>query len=235
MIMSKIGEPILTSQADEFLQNVSVGIPNSSAIPKLWEPENPVLEIFDDERLVELKHSRITNLNSYWLSGWKNAVKGCWLRDSVAKKLYEIANELPERWGLGIFDAWRPLALQNELFEAACANPKIPEGLFAIPSSDPTTPPPHLTGGAVDLTFTVDDVPLAPGSGFDDVTPAAKANYLEKKPGFNREFRRFLYWTMHSQDFIVFEEEWWHFEFGTRRWGALTGQKAKFGVSSPFN
>ena len=35
-------------------------------------------------------------------------------------------------------------------------------------------------------------------------------------------------------DFVVFQEEWWHFEFGTRRWGALTGEKAKFGVVSPF-
>ena len=107
--------------------------------------------------------------------------------------------------------------------------------MFAKPSSDPVAPPPHLTGGAVDLTFTVDNVPLAPGSGFDDITPAARADFLEEIPGFNRDFRRFLYWTMRSQNFIVFREEWWHFEFGTRRWGALTENKATFGVASPFN
>ena len=232
--MRKIGEPVLTLEAERFFENVDIDIPESEAMPELWESEALALKIFDDEPLVELNHSRIKTLNCYWKAGWENALEGSWLRKSVAEKLYCIAEGLPERWGLGIFDAWRPLALQSELFKAACEDSEIPEGLFAEPSDDPIMPPPHLTGGAVDLTFTVDEIPLAPGSGFDDVTSAAQANFLEEIPGYARDFRRFLYWTMRSHDFIVFEPEWWHFEFGTRRWGSLTGQKAKFGVSSPF-
>ncbi len=229
----KIGEPVLTISTDEFLKRVEIDIPESQPMPEFLEPKLPDLDIFDDEPLVALQHPRIRTLKCYWEAGWKNALDGCWIRESVAKKLYAIAEELPERWGLGIFDAWRPLSLQNELYEAACIDPKVPELLFAQPSNTPTAPPPHLTGGAVDLTFTIDDVPLAPESGFDDITSAASANFLEDTPGDARDFRRFLYWTMRSQDFIVFEHEWWHFEFGTRRWGALTGQKAKFGVSNP--
>ncbi len=233
--MPKIGEPVLTIPTDEFLERVKIDIPESQTIPELSESELPRLDDFDDEALVALQHPRIRTLKCYWEAGWENALDGCWIRESVAKKLYAIAEELPDRWGLGIFDAWRPLALQNELFKAASEDPLIPEELFAKPSSDPVAPPPHLTGGAVDLTFTVDNVPLAPGSGFDDITPAARADFLEEIPGFNRDFRRFLYWTMRSQNFIVFREEWWHFEFGTRRWGALTENKATFGVASPFN
>ena len=233
--MPKIGQPVLTLSASDVFKNANLDIPRSPELPKLCEPETTDLEIFDTETLLEVRHPRIKTLNCYLESGWKNALEGCWLRESVAEKLYYIAEELPEKWGLGIFDAWRPLALQNELFEAAYGDLKVPKGLFAKPTSDPVAPPPHLTGGAVDLTFTVDNVPLAPGSGFDDITSAARANFLEETPGINRDFRRFLYWTMRKHDFVVFQEEWWHFEFGTRRWGALTGQTAKFGVSNPFN
>lgn len=233
-MVQKIGEPVLTTDVQKFFKNLNIDIPQSEAIPELWEPEASALEIFDDEPLIELKHPHVKTLNCYWEAGWENSFKTSWLRESVAEKLYCITEELPERWGLAIFDAWRPLALQNELFKAACEDPKVPEELFAEPNSDPVTPPPHLTGGAVDLTFTFDNVPLAPASGFDDITPAARADFLEKTPGFDRDFRRFLYWTMHAHDFVVFQEEWWHFEFGTRRWGALTGEKAKFGVVSPF-
>ncbi|MED5276818.1 MAG: hypothetical protein VX476_02755 [Actinomycetota bacterium] len=194
--MPKIGEPVLTISTYEFLKKVKMDIPESQPMPKFFEPKLPDLDIFDDEPLVALQHPRIRTLKCYWEAGWKNALDGCWIRESVAKKLYAIAEELPDRWGLGIFDAWRPLALQNELFKAASEDPLIPEELFAKPSSDPVAPPPHLTGGAVDLTFTVDNVPLAPGSGFDDITPAARADFLEEIPGFNRDFRRFLYWLM---------------------------------------
>ena len=202
--MPKIGEPVLTIPTDEFLERVKIDIPESQTIPELSESELPRLDDFDDEPLVALQHPRIRTLKCYWEAGWENALDGCWIRESVAKKLYAIAEELPDRWGLGIFDAWRPLALQNELFKAASEDPLIPEELFAKPSSDPVAPPPHLTGGAVDLTFTVDNVPLAPGSGFDDITPAARADFLEEIPGFNRDFRRFLYWMMRSQNFVVF-------------------------------
>ena len=162
--MPKIGEPVLTSDVQKFFENTVIDLPESEAMPEFWEPEAPILKITDEEPLVSLKHSRIKTLNCLWEAGWKNALEGSWLRESVAEKLYCIAEGLPERWGLGIFDAWRPLALQSELFKAACEDPEIPEELFAEPSNDP------------------DDIPLAPGSGFDDVTSAARANFLEATP-----------------------------------------------------
>ena len=113
--MPKIGEPVLTSDVQEFFENADINVPESEAMPKLWEPEAPALEITNEESLVSLKHPRIKTLNCYWEAGWENALEGSWLRESVAKKLYRIAEGLPDRWGLGVFDAWRPLALQSEL------------------------------------------------------------------------------------------------------------------------
>ena len=32
-----------------------------------------------------------------------------------------------------------------------------------------------------------------------------------------------------AQGFVIFDREWWHFEYGTRRWPAITGQPAHYG------
>jgi len=34
---------------------------------------------------------------------------------------------------------------------------------------------------------------------------------------------------MRKAGFVVYDGEWWHFEFGTRRWAALTGSAPLFG------
>ena len=67
------------------------------------------------------------------------------------------------------------------------------------------------------------------GTGFDDFTEKAAAAALENETGINRDLRRWLYWEMRSVDFIVLECEWWHFEYGTRRWAALKGETPLFG------
>ena len=121
------------------------------------------------------------------------------------------------------------MELQAELYDTAYADPNLPPGFFAEPDHDPTTPPPHLTGGAVDLTLAIDKVPLAPGTGFDDLSALARADALEETDGPDRAVRRLLYWSMHDAGFVVYDGEWWHFEFGTCRWAALTGSTPLFG------
>jgi len=148
-------------------------------------------------------------------------------------RLTAAVESLPPRWGFAVFDAWRPLALQQELYTAAYSDPDLPPGFLAEPSTDPATPPPHLTGGAVDLTLTVDGVALALGTGFDDITTMAGAARLESRPGPAREARRMLYRHMHDAGFIIFEGEWWHFEYGTIRWSAITGHPPLYGPTSP--
>jgi len=183
--------------------------------------------------MVEVSHGRILLLQNYQRAGWVHAREGCWLRRSVADLLTGVADNLPERWGLAVFDAWRPLELQVELYQAALADPEVPAWLFAEPDPEPSRPPPHLTGGAVDLTLTHDGVALAPGTGFDDMSSMAGASALEHLPGPDREVRRLLFWAMRDAGFVVFDGEWWHFEFGTRRWGAITDNQPLFGPAAP--
>jgi D-alanyl-D-alanine dipeptidase len=84
----------------------------------------------------------------------------------------------------------------------------------------------------VDLTLTIDGIPLALGTPYDDFTPAARADALEDAPSVERELRRMLFWAMRLKGFVVLADEWWHFERGTRYWAALQHQQPRYGPAS---
>ena len=225
----RLNEPELTLPAAEVLASAGTTVPRTRPFPILVDPPHPLVRHRVEEPLVVVDHPRITCLGNYRLAGWSNAVPDCLLRASVADRLGRAAESLPKRWGLAVFDGWRPHALQAELYGTAYADPDLPPGFFAEPNDQPSTPSPHLTGGSVDLTLCLDGIPLAPGTGFDDLTPKAHATALENEPGVDRDVRRFLYHTMVAQGFVIFDGEWWHFEYGTRRWAAITGQPPHYG------
>lgn len=208
----------------------SVILGSPSPLPRLSEPATmPVVSNPVSENLVMIDHPRVSTVEAYRLAGWSGAIHGLWLRNGAVKRLGRVADRLGPRFGLHIFDAWRPLRLQAELYEAAYADPALPPGFVSEPNASPLTPPPHLTGGTVDLTLTFDGVPLALGTSFDDFTIAARADSLEITPGPARDLRRLLYHAMRAEGFVVLDCEWWHYEFGTRRWAALTGQEPLYG------
>jgi D-alanyl-D-alanine dipeptidase len=225
--MPRFDEPTFTRAATEVLAGVTV--PERPPLPPLADPDKPLVLHPVDEPLVPVDHPRIRPLGNYWHAGWQRSVPGCWLRAGAFTRLCRVADALPERWGLAVFDAWRPLALQAELYHAAYDHPGLPEGFVSPPDDDPRTPPPHLTGGTVDLTLTFDGAPLAPGAGFDDFTPRARADAVEHEPGIDRAVRRLLYWGMREEGFVVLDCEWWHFEHGTRRWAAISGETPRYG------
>lgn len=231
--MPRFDEPALTKPAHVVCvqREMSAGI--HEPLPDLVEPdEMPVVSRSSQEPLVELDHPRIQLLENYRIAGWNNHHLGTWLREGAAARLYEAADGLPERWGLCVFDAWRPLRLQGELYDAAYSDPDLPPGFVSVADPDPSTPPPHLTGGTVDLSLTLDGIALGLGTGFDDFTDRARADAIEDEPGNDRELRRWLYWMMRSAGFIVLACEWWHFEYGTRRWAAITGNVPLYGPSA---
>ena len=107
----------------------------SAPLPTLVEPEDqPLVTDPSDEPLVALDHPSIRRLCSYREAGWKHAVAETLLRASIAERLGAVAEALPDRYGLAVFDAWRPLSLQVEIFEAAYADPELPPGFVAEPS-----------------------------------------------------------------------------------------------------
>ncbi|RLE25564.1 MAG: hypothetical protein DRJ50_02715 [Actinobacteria bacterium] len=231
----RIGFPRLGTPTEVALQLANTSIIEQRPLPELIEPSE--LEVADpvDDPLVRVEgyHPRIQVAAHYQLGGWSNAIGECWLRSGVASRLGAVADGLPDPFGLLVYDGWRPRALQAELYLAALSDPAIPPGFLAEPSRDEIRPAPHESGGAVDLALTVEGVAIAPGTDFDDTTSTSFAAALENKPGPDREARRMLYWAMRSTGFIVYEGEWWHFEFGTRRWAGIVGRSPIFGPAQP--
>lgn len=188
-----------------------------------------------DEPLVALVGDRITLLNSYLRAGWPHATTQQWLRAQTLDRLRDAAEALPDEFGLAVFDGWRPLELQQELFDAN-EDPGVDSEVWTMvapPSADPATPPPHLTGGTVDLTLTWRGQPLALGTDFDDTTPQAELDAYEHTPGAVQALRRLLFHTLRDAGFIALKEEWWHYEYGTRLWSGITGAPTMYGPAAP--
>lgn len=202
-------------------------------LPRIIEPETlPPAPAPGGESLVPISHRKIRVLSTYWHAGWSSARPEALARSGVVERLCAVAEALPDGFGLAVFDAWRPLRLQREIYEAAYADPNLPPGFVSVPSTDPVLSPPHLTGGTIDVTLTWKGTPLQLGTTFDDFSSAAATDALESTPSRERELRRLLFWTMYSKGFVVVDCEWWHFEYGTRRWAALTGTSPIYGAAT---
>lgn len=191
-------------------------------------PDAPAPESDD---LVEVAHPRIRVMAAYWHAGWPYSHPGAWLRPPVRDALVRAVAELPEPFGLAIWDAWRDPRLQAALYERAYAQGStLAPGFVAYPDDDPRRCPPHASGATVDLTLTWQGHALALGTGFDAFVPGAAAAALEPDgPVLQRDLRRLLAAVMSQVGFVGHPQEWWHWEFGTRYWAAVTGQPVLFG------
>lgn len=183
----------------------------------------------DDEPLVPVVIDRVSYVDVYRRHDFPHAAPGPYLRRGVAHRLAGVAEGLPEPFGLAIFDAWRDPPLQQFLYDRAYAHPGLPPGFVAPPTGEESRPTPHSTGGTIDLTLTWHGEPLALGTDFDEFTERAFTAALETSDaGPARDLRRYLYRAMSAAGFVVLAREWWHFEYGTRLWGAVTARAPRY-------
>ena len=169
------------------------------------------------------------------------------LRKSVLKKLLEAQKFLSQRnpyLQLALFDAWRPIPVQEYMFnytiEETCksrgidindhsANETITEIIrevsrfWAKPSSNPSTPPPHSTGAAIDLTLAdMQGNLLDLGGEIDFIGARSSPNYYEKdsfsKCQVFHNRRSLLFSVMEQAGFAQHPNEWWHFSYGDQLW-----------------
>lgn len=127
--------------------------------------------------------------------GMKNAVGKAFLRQEAALALKRAATFLPKGYRFKILDAWRPFALQKELFYAYREKIIVDFNLsnksrdeqdafvkrfVSLPERDVVHPPVHTTGGAVDLTIVDENgVSLPMGTCFDEFSDRTQTNYFE--------------------------------------------------------
>ncbi len=150
-----------------------------------------------------------------------------WLMEDVAERLARVQDYLSDirpGYKLLIYDAARPLSVQQKLFDSVKGTPK------ARYVANPKNTGLHNYGAAVDLTI-VDslNIPLDMGTPFDHLGREAHTDteqQLMAEGVLNRQQiknRQLLREVMHKEGFRVLKREWWHFNACT-----LTQAKQKY-------
>lgn len=163
-------------------------------------------------------------------------------------------------WRLQIFDAYRPIPVQQFMVDHTFAQLARAEGLdpsklseerrshlqekvlkfWAVPSPDPSTPPPHSTGAAVDLTLAnAAGDPVDMGSPIDEISARSYPEYFagSVNPDAQRyhQHRQLLAAAMSRAGFRQHPNEWWHFSWGDQLWAWQTGEEAAQYGSAPIS
>ncbi len=214
------------------------------AIPAKKAPKEYAVADFTESDFVEIISDKMFDVQmQYPLLGMENAVECCLVREEVYDRLIRAHALMPDGFKFRIFDAWRPLALQHELYEwyskqiiqkydlsgySKEERDRFVQKFVSNPAADRTMPPVHTTGGAVDLTILDDSgKTLAMGTVFDEFSEKAYTAYFEKGHEDNiRDNRRLLYHVMTAAGFTNLPSEWWHFDYGDRFWGYYCGKPA---------
>ncbi|MBD2168035.1 D-alanyl-D-alanine dipeptidase [Calothrix membranacea FACHB-236] len=175
-----------------------------------------------------------------------------YLRQSVLECLIQAQNYLRSQhpqWYIQIFDAYRPVAVQQFMVDYSFAEALKQRGLieaelspnqrqeiweavyqiWAAPSLDEKTPPPHSTGAAVDVTL-VDNTgkTVDMGSPIDELSERSLPDYYANSESPEAKqyhtHRELLRDVMLKAGFCRNPREWWHFSYGDQMWAWLTNQ-----------
>ncbi|MEX0267658.1 M15 family metallopeptidase [Leptolyngbyaceae cyanobacterium UHCC 1019] len=181
------------------------------------------------------------------------------VRQTVLERLFQAQAALQKQqsgWRLQIFDAYRPLSVQQFMVDYTFKIVVAEAGLdaatmteaerqrvleqvyefWAPPLVDPATPPPHSTGAAIDLTL-VDETgtPVEMGSDIDELSPRSYPNYFAKSIARDEQryhaHRQLLCQSMEAAGFLRHPKEWWHFSFGDQLWAWLYQQSGVEGAA----
>ncbi len=202
----------------------------------------------------EIYQDRIILESKYFLKGLEGSIKECFIRETVAELLIKASKLLPDNYKFVIWDAWRPIEVQRSIFnrykeEMKHRNPDFEEEelislgqkYVSFPSLDKDSPPPHSTGGALDLSI-VDQSGnyLDMGTSFDDFSERARTRYFEERIEKGEKLsdneliilnnRRLLFYTLAEEGFTNYPEEWWHYDYGNQFWAKTKGINAIYGI-----
>ena len=169
-------------------------IPSRTESSLWWEL--PCVEC--GEPLVTLTPSARLRLQPVYAQlGLQGASTVMQLRAGAAERLEQALARLPVTLGFLVLDVFRPLAVQQALWDWQWAEVKRDYPHFsetevyekvrhfvAEPLPNPEKPTPHRTGGAVDVTLfelaTGDALPM--GTAFDEATDATVTDWFEHHP-----------------------------------------------------
>ena len=167
------------------------------------------------------------------------------LREEVVNRLVKVNDYLISKnsFSLLIYDSWRPIEVQEFMFKRAfyleCERLDIDvsasdmqlhpfiinkvEKFWAYPSLDEKCPPPHSTGGALDVTLSDKYGNLVDmGGHIDQMDETSKPNFYknidQEEAIIWNERRNLLKEIMLKFGFVQHPHEWWHFSYGDQLW-----------------
>jgi len=168
------------------------------------------------------------------------------LRSGVLEALAQAQTQLHRAypgWHISIFDAYRPVQvqqfmvdytfeqiLQEQGLRADSLSPEARQAIlaqvytiWASPSLDPQTPPPHSTGAALDITLLDQNGELVDMGGvIDELSPRSQPAYYQHQPSSKaqryHQHREILHQVMVTAGFLRHPGEWWHFSWGDQLW-----------------
>ncbi|MBL1209612.1 M15 family metallopeptidase [Geminocystis sp. GBBB08] len=207
------------------------------------ECNQPLVPIPDDQFILETPPPYVKLGADY------QGTSPYFVRKEVLERLFKAKNKLKEikpHWQIKIFDAYRPVTVQQFMvdytFNSICCDRHIDSNLltgeqkasiyqevyqiWAIPSNNPLTPPPHSTGSAIDLTL-VDENGLEVNMGgeIDELSERSNPNYYKNSTNSQErvfhENREILLEIMTKGEFRQHQGEWWHFSYGDQMWAWL--------------
>lgn len=169
-----------------------------------------------------------------------DSVNICRVRKTVAEKLAIAMNALPDDLTFMVYDAWRPLSVQQYLFDQYYARCKAAHSdlsdeklmkevtqFVSVPSYDAEMPAVFTSGCAIALTLyhTRLNKELNMGTGFNSFCEQAVTDYYETNGEADvRRNRRILYVAMLNAGFTNFPAAWWHYDYGDAFWSYYTGK-----------
>ena len=166
------------------------------------------------------------------------------LRSSVIEKLLlaqERLSSLKPEYKLKVFDGFRPLSVQifmieyeknrlsqemfslvfNELsIEKKCKIEDIVAHFWSpLYENIELNPPPHSTGGALDLTIVDENEnELDMGTKIDELVEGAQSDFYYNTQTSYQTNRELLFEVMSFAGFTQLPTEWWHFSYGDQIW-----------------
>jgi zinc D-Ala-D-Ala dipeptidase len=161
------------------------------------------------------------------------------VRAGVAKRLERASELLGEDARPAVVEGFRPRELQRRYFErrverVAARQPGWTSARIRREASrfvaPPDIVPPHVTGGAIDLTL-VDaaGAELDLGTAVNESPEDCGERCVTDAPGLSpgaRANRDRLVSVMRAAGFVNYPTEWWHWSYGDRYWAFATGAPA---------
>ncbi len=159
------------------------------------------------------------------------------VRKKVAEMLAEAAESLPHCIDIVIIEGFRPMSNQQFMYEEIKKefSARHPEwnkatlmrmtNTLSAPPGD-RCPPPHITGGAVDLSLmripSREWLDMTSPFEMDETSAPGDTKGLSEEAQKNR---RLLFDTLQKTGLTNYLGEWWHWSYGDSGWALRVGAK----------